>query len=98
MAVKPKGPERPRTPLEKLDLAQLKLTAIVTTQGLKRALVEEASGKGYVVMVGTKIGLERGAVVEIEQDRIVIEHQGEDDFGKVSSKKRELKLQKPPGD
>jgi len=98
VAVKPKGPERPRTPLEKLDLAQLKLTAIVTTQGLKRALVEEASGKGYVVMVGTKIGLERGAVVEIEQDRIVIEHQGEDDFGKVSSKKRELKLQKPPGD
>lgn len=98
VAVKPKGPERPRTPLEKLDLAQLKLTAIVTTQGFKRALVEEASGKGYVVMVGTKIGLERGAVVEIEQDRIVIEHQGEDDFGKVSNKKRELKLQKPPGD
>lgn len=98
VVVKPKTPERPRTPLEKLDLAQLKLTAIVTTQGSKRALVEEASGKGYVVMVGTRIGLERGAVVEIEQDRIVIEHQGEDDFGKVSSKKRELKLQKPPGD
>jgi type IV pilus assembly protein PilP len=98
VVVKPKSPERPRTPLEKLDLAQLKLTAIVTTQGSKRALVEEASGKGYVVMVGTRIGLERGAVVEIEQDRIVIEHQGEDDFGKVASKKRELKLQKPPGD
>jgi len=96
--VKPKGPERPRTPLEKLDLGQLKLTAIVTTQGFKRALVEEASGKGYVVMVGTKIGLERGTVMEINKDRIVIEHQGEDDFGKVSSKKRELKLQKPPGD
>ena len=98
VVVKPKGPERPRTPLEKLDLGQLKLTAIVTTQGLKRALVEEASGKGYVVMLGTKIGLERGTVVEILQNRIVIEHKGEDDFGKVSSKKRELKLQKPPGD
>jgi len=98
VVVQPKGPERPRTPLEKLDLGQLKLTAIVTTQGFKRALVEEASGKGYVVMMGTKIGLERGAVVEIDQDRIVIEHQGEDNFGKISSKKRELKLQKPPGD
>lgn len=98
VVAKPKGPERPRTPLEKLDLGQLKLTAIVTTQGLKRALVEEASGKGYVVMMGTRIGLERGAVVEIDQDRIVIEHQGEDDFGKISSQKRELKLQKPPGD
>ena len=95
---KPKGPERPRTPLEKLDLGQLKLTAIVTTQGLKRALVEEASGKGYVVSLGTKIGLERGSVVEITQDRIIIEHQDEDEFGKENRKKRELKLQKPPGE
>jgi type IV pilus assembly protein PilP len=98
VVVKPKGPERPRTPLEKLDLGQLKLTAIVTSNGFKRALVEEASGKGYVVMVGTKIGLERGTIVEIAQERIVIEHQNEDDFGKATSQKRELKLQKPPGD
>jgi type IV pilus assembly protein PilP len=96
--VKPKEPERPRTPLEKLDLAQLKLTAIVTTNNQKRALVEEASGKGYVVEIGTKIGLERGSVVEIGPDRIVIESQGEDDFGNAKSRKRELKLQKPPGD
>jgi type IV pilus assembly protein PilP len=95
---KPKGPERPRTPLEKLDLGQLKLTAIVTNNGYKRALVEEASGKGYVVTVGTKIGLERGTIIEIAQERIVIEHQQEDDFGKSASQKRELKLQKPPGD
>lgn len=98
VVVKPKGPERPRTPLEKLDLGQLKLTAIVTNNGYKRALVEEASGKGYVVTVGTKIGLERGTIIEIAQERIVIEHQNEDDFGKATSQKRELKLQKPPGD
>jgi len=98
VVTKPKGPERPRTPLEKLDLGQLKLTAIVTSNGFKRALVEEASGKGYVVTVGTKIGLERGTVIEIAQERIVIEHQNEDDFGKATSQKRELKLQKPPGD
>jgi len=98
VVVKPKEPERPRTPLEKLDLAQLKLTAIVSTKDEKRALVEEASGKGYVVEVGTKIGLERGSVVEIDQDRIIIEHTTEDDFGKTTSRKRELKLQKPPGD
>lgn len=98
VVVKPKGPERPRTPLEKLDLAQLKLTAIVSALNAKRALVEEVSGKGYVVELGTRIGLERGKVVEIGKDRIIIEHQDEDDFGKIASKKRELKLQKPPGD
>jgi type IV pilus assembly protein PilP len=84
--------------LEKLDLAQLKLTAIVSTSDQKRALVEEVSGKGYVVEIGTRIGLERGEVVEIAKDRVIIEHQDEDDFGKTASKKRELKLQKPPGD
>ena len=98
VVAKPKGPERPRTPLEKLDLAQLKLTAIISTANIRKALVEEVSGKGYVVGIGTRIGLERGKVVEIAQDRIIIEHQDEDDFGKASSKKRELKLQKPPGD
>ena len=98
IVVKPKEPERPRTPLEKLDLGQLKLTAIVTTKDQKRALVEEASGKGYVVEIGTKIGLERGSVVAIDPDRIVIEHKSEDDFGKMTISKRELKLQKPPGD
>ena len=98
IVVKAKEPERPRTPLEKLDLAQLKLTAIVTTKNQKRALVEEASGKGYVVEVGTKIGLERGTVVAIDPDRIIIENEAKNDFGKMTVSKRELKLQKPPGD
>ena len=98
VVVKAKEPERPRTPLEKLDLGQLKLTAIVTTQDHKRALVEEASGKGYVVEIGTRIGLERGSVIEIDQNRIVIEHEAEDDFGRLTNRRRELKLQKPPGD
>ena len=98
IVAKAKEPERPRTPLEKLDLAQLKLTAIVTAKNQKRALVEEASGKGYVVEVGTKIGLERGTVVAIDPDRIIIENEAKNDFGKMTIRKRELKLQKPPGD
>lgn len=96
--VKPKKPERPRTPLEKLDLGQLKLTAIVFAGNSAKGLVEEASGKGYVVNVGTPIGLERGKVVEITRSGIIIEHEAEDDFGKSVVKKQELKLQKPPGD
>ena len=98
IVAKRKEPELPRTPLEKLDLAQLKLTAIVTTKNQKRALVEEASGKGYVVEIGTKIGLERGTVVAIDPDRIIIENNAKNDFGKMTVSKRELKLQKPPGD
>ena len=95
---KPKKPERPRTPLERLDLGQLRLTAIVFSQNRPRAMVEEATGKGYVVELGTPIGLERGQVTKITRDRVVIEHLQIDDFGNSIPQRRELKLQKPPGD
>jgi type IV pilus assembly protein PilP len=97
-ALKPQQPERPRTPLEKLDLGQLKLTAVVFSEVRPRAMVEEDTGKGYVVEIGTPIGLERGQVTEIQRDRIIIEHLKADDFGNTTARKRELKLQKPPGD
>jgi type IV pilus assembly protein PilP len=97
-ARKPQQPERPRTPLEKLDLGQLKLTAVVFSEVRPRAMVEEDTGKGYVVEIGTPIGLERGQVTEIQRDRIIIEHLKADDFGNTTARKRELKLQKPPGD
>jgi type IV pilus assembly protein PilP len=97
-AQKPKKPERPRTPLEKLDLGQLRLTAVVFSEVRPRAMVEEDTGKGYVVEVGTPIGLERGQVTDIQRDHIVIEHLKADDFGNTSARRRELKLQKPPGD
>jgi type IV pilus assembly protein PilP len=93
-----KKPERPRTPLERLDLGQLQLTAIVFSEVRPRALVEEDNGKGYVVQIGTPIGLERGQVTEIRKDRLVIEHPKTDDFGNTSTRRRELKLQKPLGD
>lgn len=97
-AQKPKEPERPRTPLERLDLGQLRLTAIVFSEVRPRAMVEEDNGKGYVVLIGTPIGLERGQVIEIKRDRVIIEHLKTDDFGNTTPRRRELKLQKPPGD
>ena len=97
-AVKPKKPERPRTPLERLDLGQLRLTAIIFSESQPRAMVEEATGKGYVLKIGTPIGLERGQVTNIKRDRIVIEFLDTDDFGNSAPQRRELKLQKPPGE
>ncbi|MDJ0801506.1 MAG: pilus assembly protein PilP [Desulfobacterales bacterium] len=94
----PKKPERPRTPLERLELGQLRLTAIIFSETRPRAMVEEGSGKGYVIEIGTHIGIERGQVTDITKDRVVIEHSQADDFGKTAIRRRELKLQKPAGD
>jgi type IV pilus assembly protein PilP len=88
---------KPLTPLEKLDLSQLKLVAILRAQSGNRALVEEDSGKGYVINKGTYIGTHSGKVAEILSDRIIVEEEIEDIYGKISVYKREIKL-KPPGE
>ena len=78
-------------PLEKIDLSQLKLTAIVIRdRGGNRGLVEESSGKGHIVVLNTKIGTRGGKVVEIGKDRLIIEEKGTDASGRIIAKKREL--------
>lgn len=88
----------PTTPLEKVDLSQLKLVATVRSHDGNAALVEDASGKGFIVKKGTYIGINAGSVVQIVKDRIVVEEEIETLLGEISLQKRELKLQKPPGE
>ncbi len=100
VAVKKKTLKRrtPLTPLEKVDLSQLKLVGIIRAQNGNMAMVEEASGKGYIVKKGTYIGIHSGKIVQILRDRIMVEEKTEDIYGKVSITKKPLQLQKPPGE
>jgi len=86
------------TPLEKVDLSQLKLLGVILAPSGNRAMVSELNGKGYVVTVGTYMGISSGRVIEILQDRIIVEEEVENILGKISLRKRELKLQKPAGE
>ncbi len=83
----------PRTPLEKIDLSQLKLTGVLRAENKTRALVQEVSGKGYIVDEGTYIGNKGGQVSKILKDRIVVSEKALDVFGKITVLERELKLQ-----
>ena len=76
----------------------MKLVAIVHSPKGNRALIEETSGKGYIIFKGTYMGLNSGKVIDILKDRIIIEEDVENVLGEVVSRKRELKLQKPPGE
>ncbi|MFH2043912.1 MAG: pilus assembly protein PilP [Pseudomonadota bacterium] len=87
-----------RTPLEMVDLSQLKLVAILRAESGNRALVEESSGKGYVVAKGTYIGNNYGRIVKILNDRIIVEEEIENIIGEKKIQERELKLQKPLGE
>lgn len=98
--VKIKVPNRthPLTPLEKVDLSQLKLVAVILASSGNRALVKEASGKGYVIQKDTLIGLQSGRVVQILKDRVIVKEEIEDYKGRKSIRHNEMKLQKPPGE
>ena len=88
----------PRTPLERIDLSQLKLVGIILAASGNRALVEESSGKGYVIKKGTYVGTNGGKIVNIRKEIVTVEEKFEDVFGKIKTRKRELKLPKPPGE
>ena len=88
----------PRTPLERVALSQLKLTAIIMAPSGNRAMVQESTGKGYVIQKGTYIGLNSGKVENITKDRVIIVEEAEDSVGKIRTQKRQLVLPKPAGD
>lgn len=91
-----KGPGT--TPLERIALSQLKLTAIMRMTRGNNAVVEDATGKGYVIRKGTYIGLNSGQVIQIDKNRVLIEEEIEDSSGEFQIQNTELKLQKPAGE
>jgi type IV pilus assembly protein PilP len=88
----------PQTPLEKIELNQLRLRAIILASSGNRALVEEASGKGYILTTGTYIGKNQGIVTKISKDSVVVEETIENIQGDSITQETELKLPKPPGE
>ena len=71
----------PRTPLQRYDLGQLRLVAIIYNTREPRAVVEDDEGLGYIVHAGTPIGSNGGAVRTIERGRVVIQEDAVDFYG-----------------
>ena len=88
----------PQTPLERFDLGQLKLSAVVESPEGNSAIIVESSGRGYVVKTGTYVGLNGGQVTEIKNDRVIIEEPiGKNERGEIKVNVVELILPKPAG-
>jgi type IV pilus assembly protein PilP len=66
------------TPLTRVGLAQLKLVAILRGGSGAYALVEDASGKGYVLKHRVCVGIHSGRVTDIEADGVVIQERFRD--------------------
>ncbi len=88
----------PLTPIEKVDLSELKLVGIIFAPSGNKALVEDVSGKGFVIKKGTRIGINFGRVIKILKNSVVVEEEAESILGQITLVERELKLQKFPGE
>jgi len=60
--------------LLKYDISQLRLAAILQSKNKKFALVEDKSGRGYIIVEGDKIGSDSDSVIDICKDKIIIKN------------------------
>jgi len=88
------NPQRILTPLEKIELSQIRLVAVIVMEKKRIAMVEEATGKGYEVSIGTLIGKNQGRVTEINDSSITITELVKDFKGKLKEQTQEIKLHK----
>jgi Tfp pilus assembly protein PilP len=72
---------RIKTPLQRYSLDQLKVVGIIAGGNMRKALLEDDVGKGYVVSKGDAVGREGGKITSIQKDRIIIESTYRDVLG-----------------
>jgi type IV pilus assembly protein PilP len=92
---RPTDEEIPLTPLQKYDLSQLKLVAILVGTEEDRAMVEDSEGTGYIIKKGVYVGRNFGKVKAVLKDRVIIEERYKDYTGKVKEKEIVLRLHSP---
>src|SRR4030042_1687602 len=80
------------TPLERINLGQVKLVALIWNIHNPRAMVEDAGGKGYIIAKGTPIGKSKGIVTQITSAGGMIKEKDETPAGKVGPRAVTLKL------
>jgi type IV pilus assembly protein PilP len=84
----------PLMPLQKFDISQIKLVAIISTPEGNIAVVEDSTGKGYFLKKGTLVGKNDGKVTKILKDKVIIEEIYEDVLGRTKTNEIPLSLHK----
>jgi type IV pilus assembly protein PilP len=81
------------SPLERYEIGQLKLVGVIWDIKNPTALVEDSTGLGYTVKVGTAIGPNDGKIKAIKPDALIIEEEYIDLYG--VKKRQEVSMRLP---
>jgi type IV pilus assembly protein PilP len=67
----------PMTPLQKMTMSEIErgLKAITWGELGRKAVIEDSTGRGYIVSVGTPAGEHSGVITQIQNDRLVIQQE-----------------------
>jgi Tfp pilus assembly protein PilP len=84
-------------PLGQYDVDQLSLIAIVWKTGAAKALVQDPSGQSYIVGNGAKIGKNKGTVVDIDDNLVVVKETYVDYLGQETTKDIEMRIRRLEG-
>lgn len=76
-------------PLQRAEADKYKVVGIVGNEDQRMAVAEDAAKKHYPLLIGTRIGLNDGKVVEILADRVIVE-----EYENHKAKRVILKLRK----
>lgn len=79
-------------PLQKYQLRELTLTAVMWNLNPPRALVQDKSGMGFVLTPGTLIGPNRGVVAAIEPRQVIVEEKVMDEWLHEQLKRETLEI------
>ena len=80
------------SPLERFDLSQLTVMGIIWGVDEPRALIKDPTGKGYIVKAGTPIGKNKGRILRIEDNKVVVKETYLDHLDRATTKEVELEL------
>ncbi|MFQ5840904.1 MAG: hypothetical protein ACE5I8_00590 [Thermodesulfobacteriota bacterium] len=82
-----RGGEKPLPPLQRYQISQLKLTGIIGSEADGyRALMQDKTGEGFVIMEGSLVGSKGSTVKEIRRDRVITIEEYRDYLGKEKAR------------
>jgi len=83
-------------PLERYDLPQWRMTAVLDVGGEPSAVIEDPNGHGFTVKKGTKVGMHDGVVTDVQADRVVVVESEVDFTGEKHEKTAEIPMMGAP--
>ena len=83
-----------KSPLQRFDLEQLNLTAVIWNVENPKAMVVDPSGRSHLIKIGTDIGKNRGTVTEIADQEVQVLETYVDYLGHETEKNVTLRIVK----